>query len=69
MELAVQGSYEQSDFEGKVRVLDTQKNYTSFSGYLISAEYSEEIDEKTVKIDDQIEYYTSRDKKQGKNGY
>ena len=66
MELAVQGSYEQSGFEGKVRVLDAKKNYTTFSGYLISAEYSEKINGKTVKIGDQIEYYTSRDKKQGK---
>lgn len=66
MELAVQGSYEQSGFEGKVRVLDAKKNYTAFAGYLISAEYSEEINGKTVKIGDQIEYYTSRDKKQGK---
>ena len=66
MELAVQGSYEQSGFEGKVRVLDAKKNYTTFSGYLISAEYSEEINGKTVKIGDQIEYYTSRDEKYGK---
>ena len=66
MELAVQGSYEQSGFEGKVRVLDAKKNYTTFDGYLIIVEYSEEINGKTVKIGDQIEYYTSQDKKQGK---
>ena len=63
---AVQRSYEKSGFEGTVRVLDANKNYTSFAGYLISAEYSEEIEGKTVKIGDRIEYYTSRDEKYGK---
>mgnify|MGYP000906426561 CR=1 FL=1 len=63
---AVQRSYKQSGFEGTVRVLDANKNYTSFAGYLISAEYSEEIEGQTVKIGDRIEYYTSRDKKNGK---
>lgn len=63
---AVQRSYKQSGFEGTVRVLDANKNYTSFAGYLISAEYSEEIEGKTVKIGDRIEYYTSRDEKYGK---
>ena len=41
---AVQRSYKQSGFEGTVRVLDANKNYTSFAGHLISAEYSEEIE-------------------------
>ncbi|KXT69803.1 hypothetical protein [Streptococcus cristatus] len=63
---AVQRSYKQSGFEGTVRVLDANKNYTSFAGYLVSAEYSEEIEGKTVKIGDRIEYYTSRDEKYGK---
>ena len=63
---AVQRSYKQSGFEGTVRVLDANKNYTSFAGYLINAEYSEEIEGKTVKIGDRIEYYTSRDEKYGK---
>lgn len=63
---AVQRSYKQSGFEGTIRVLDADKNYTSFAGYLISAEYTEEIEGKTVKIGDRIEYYTSRDKKNGK---
>ena len=63
---AVQRSYKQSGFEGTVRVIDANKNYTSFAGYLISAEYSEEIEGKTVKIGDRIEYYTSRDEKYGK---
>ena len=63
---AVQRSYKQGGFEGTVRVLDADKNYTSFAGYLISAEYSEEIEGQTVKIGDRIEYYTSRDKKNGK---
>ena len=63
---AVQRSYKQSGFEGTVRVLDANKNYTSFAGYLIRAEYSEEIEGKTVKIGDRIEYYTSRDEKYGK---
>ena len=63
---AVQRSYKQSGFEGTVRVLDANKNYTSFAGYLISAEYTEEIEGKTVKIGDRIEYYTSRDEKYGK---
>ena len=63
---AVQRSYKQSGFEGTVRVLDANKNYTSFAGYLISAEYSEEIEGKTVKIGDRIEYYTSRNEKYGK---
>ena len=63
---AVQRSYKQSGFEGTVRVLDADKNYTSFAGYLISAEYSEEIEGQTVKIGDRIEYYTSRDTKNGK---
>ena len=63
---AVQRSYKQSGFEGTVRVLDADKNYTSFAGYLIRAEYSEEIEGQTVKIGDRIEYYTSRDTKNGK---
>ena len=63
---AVQRSYKKSGFEGTVRVLDADKNYTSFAGYLISAEYSEEIEGQTVKIGDRIEYYTSRDTKNGK---
>ena len=63
---AIQRSYKQSGFEGTVRVLDANKNYTSFAGYLIRAEYSEEIEGQTVKIGDRIEYYTSRDEKYGK---
>ena len=63
---AVQRSYKQGGFEGTVRVLDADKNYTSFAGYLIRAEYSEEIEGQTVKIGDRIEYYTSRDTKNGK---
>ena len=63
---AVQRSYKQSGFEGTVRVLDADKNYTSFAGYLIRAEYSEEIEGQTVKIGDRIEYYNSRDTKNGK---
>ena len=63
---AVQRSYKKSGFEGTVRVIDANRNYTFFAGYLISAEYSEEIEGKTVKIGDRIEYYTSRDEKYGK---
>ena len=63
---AIQRSYKQSGFEGTVRVIDANRNYTFFAGYLISAEYSEEIEGKTVKIGDRIEYYTSRDEKYGK---
>ena len=63
---AVQRSYKQSGFEGTVSVLDANKHDTSFAGYLINAEYSEEIEGKTVKIGDRIEYYTSRDEKYGK---